>query len=246
MRKQWLLPLLAFGFTYALASEARSSPGFVPPQESQRGRQDLASMSEIVDRYIPGFSAFALGTSLRESNWNSNSINDSKSERRKAAQGFKGALSRGFFRDNPYRDEPALWGFGSGGWFGFLPSTGLAQGGKRGPFAEAHPGLVFDPSASVAMIAGFVRRISDVHFEKLPREHRNWYAIRRAMAGNLYIPDWRLEKKRSRESAQRLREDVARALGVSEAEAHRLMSRRVTFRDWPGVGAIWGALSSNA
>lgn len=238
----WVWPLAAFGVVYLLAKPTGASPGHTPPPEDSAGRYQLESYTALLEQYIPGITQFSLGAALRESNWNSSSINDSPSERRKACRGFEGAKSRGFFRNNPYLDDPS-WCMGSGGWFGFLPSTGLSQGGKNGPFANAHPALVFEPSASVAMFAGFIQRVFRYHVQKLPREHQNWFAIRRAMAGNKYIYDYRREEQQSQDSAVRLVQDLMRANGWSQDEAIDFALTPIEIHDWPGVGDIWGLLA---
>ena len=48
--------------------------------------------------------------------------------------------------------------FGSGGWFGLLPSSGLAVF-RNTALACQHPWSIFDPATSVIMAMGFIRRL---------------------------------------------------------------------------------------
>jgi hypothetical protein len=51
----------------------------------------------------------------------------------------------------------ADYGFGSGGWFAFLPAYALAQFPKGSPLRCLPPAAVFDPVASFCMAIGFAR-----------------------------------------------------------------------------------------
>jgi hypothetical protein len=100
------------------------------------------------------------------------------------------------------------WVFGSGGWFGFLPATGLAAFINTPLIAsgEVYPYMVFEESPSIVMLAAFVRRLVKHHFKNLPHTHRNWLAIKRAGAGLGYIGDYLEKRSRSiqiREKAER-------------------------------------------
>ncbi len=73
----------------------------------------------------------------------------------------------GKFASCPWPD--AAYGFGSGGWFGFLPAYGLAQFPKASGLRCLSPAAVFDPVASVCMAIGFARGLQGWQgFKKVP------------------------------------------------------------------------------
>ncbi len=117
-----------------------------------------------------------------EIRWSNLSNNDSASEVRASCRGWE-RLKDTRYKDNPYGER--AWCIGSGGWFGFIPTTGLYANG----FQNEDPALIYDPAASVAMFADFVRRVTN-NWPKIPPEHRNWLTMRRFMAGNTVGFDW--------------------------------------------------------
>jgi len=205
-----------------------------------QGYGELQRIAQKVDPYIPGFSKFSLGVSYWESRGNSAAVNDSDSEAAAACRGYRRKADT-LFANNPYPEQDWCWG--SGGWFGFLPSSALAAEG----FHDLDPYLVLDPEAQVAMFAAFVRRVARNWFGKLPPEERNWLTIRRFMAGNTVGLDWQEEKVLKSDTdgiprARKTRERFVKSLkqvGVNPS----FMYQRVRIKDWPGAVQLWGKLS---
>ncbi len=199
---------------------------------------------------LPGFSAFAPAVAYTESRGNnlkglgidygalpSNvTLNTGSAgadnEAKAACNLWKGARTRGYYQDNPY--DWRYWCFGSGGWFGFLPATGLAAGGTSGPFAEQSPNLVFDPIASMVMLADFTKRvIRNPVFKAMPPVHQNWLAVRRGMAASSLIDDYNEERERSPKTRERLEEALAET-GTDPD----FMWERAEVGDYPGATAL--------
>lgn len=214
-----------------------SGGGHVSPPPA--GFEELDRLASRVDRYIPGFSAFARAASYGESRGNNLAANRSASEADAACRGYE-RNKDGMFKNNPY---PASdWCWGSGGWFGLLPSTGLSASG----FHNENPMLVFDPAASIAMFADMVNRIVKGQWSKLPESERNWLAIRRFMASNTVGLDWREEKILNTDTdgiprSRKVREKLAKhmtAVGVPTSH----MYQRVTSNGFPGASQLWREL----
>jgi len=137
--------------------------------------RDVASVVER-DLGMPGFSDFAAAAAFGESRNNPSARNTSASEAARAADGFENI--RAMYAVDERR--PNDWTFGSGGWFGFLPSTAL---GER-EWSSADPRLIFDPVAATVLMAAFAQRVARRHFDKLPASARDWLTVRRFMASN--------------------------------------------------------------
>lgn len=243
MNVGWIVAVLA-GLVL-LPSVAGASGGVRPPVRSA-GRRKLEPLLEEVEAAgaIPGIRTFALAVALRESRFRSSAANDSASEAKAAARLLRGALSRGFFANNPtIQTDRDAWTFGSGGWFGFLPATGMAAGGKRGPFANAGPWLIFEPVPSVVMLAANISALMH-RVRKLPPEHQNWFAVRRGWKSPRLVADYTGENETSRRVNARLVEDLARANGISEAEARAFASRRVRMGNYQGARWLLDRLSA--
>lgn len=72
--------------------------------------------------------------------------------------------ARAAYQQNIKRFEGCPWpaeayGFGSGGWFAFLPAYGLAQFPRDSGLRCLPPSAVFDPVASFCMAIGFARSL---------------------------------------------------------------------------------------
>jgi hypothetical protein len=153
-------------------------------------------------------------------------------EAAKACAGWKAAKKRGFYQNNPYGSN--RWCFGSGGWFAFLPSTGLSAGGTKGPYANADPFLVFYPVDSVVMMADFVARIlRGGSFQNLPHGEKTWLAVRRGMAGSKLVSDYDEEYERSARVRQRLEEAL-----VETGTDPDFMWERPRLGTYPGAEGI--------
>jgi len=147
---------------------------------------------------------------------------------------------RGSYNASPYgRDE---WVFGSGGYYGQLPSTALSsfRPGRKGHAAlsagAVHPHDVFDPWRSSVLQADFIRRVMMTpHFRKLPEKEQNMKAVRRAAAALSLVKDWKGERERARKvNANAAR--MAAKHGFSKADTERRLSREL-IEKWPEGGA---------
>jgi len=181
---------------------------------------------------LPGIRPFLMGTAYRESRFNPAAMNASPGEARAAARGYRKALERGYFVGSPWT-EADRWGWGSGGWFGFLPSSGLSGGGKRGPWQHSDPMSVLVPAEAVGMavayIMGLIRQFAATGLgPAVPHEHRNWLAIRRGWAAPSLVKDYLEAEPRSRAVRARFLKDVALAMSITERDAEELILRPVT------------------
>lgn len=237
MRRDFLLyTSVAVGTLVLLTAASKAKAG--EPRLSQ-GYSELRRLASKVDPYIPGFSKFAPAVAYTESRGNSEAMNSTASEAAAACRGYRRKADT-LYADNLYPEKDWCWG--SGGWFGFLPSTALAAEG----FHNFDPYLVFDPEAQVAMFADFVRRIARNWFHRLPPDQRNWLAIRRFMAGNTVGLDWQEQKvlksdKDGVPRAVKTRERFEKALRETGVKPS-FMYQRVRFKDWPGAIQLWGIL----
>lgn len=221
----------------SVATRASARPKIGAPPA---GYAELDALAKQVDPYIPGFSGFARAAAYGESRGNIQAV----------FEGDAGAACRGYerkrdtlFANNPHPAADFCWG--SGGWFGFIPSTALAAPG----FEDLDPYLIFDPEASVAMFSGFVARIVRNWWGKIPESHRNWLTIRRFMAGNTVGLDWNEEKVLSSDTdgvprSVKVRQRLAKAMRAVNVPPS-LMYQRVRLRDYPGAMAIWNILESD-
>ncbi|MCY7392043.1 MAG: hypothetical protein LH647_11335, partial [Leptolyngbyaceae cyanobacterium CAN_BIN12] len=175
---------------------------------------------------LTGFTTFALAVAYTESRCCNCAIN--RKDAPSACRLYKGSKKRGFYATNPFREED--WCFGSGGWFGFMPATGLAAGGPKGLFAKANPQLIHDPVVSVVMLADFVERIIRKYGAK------NWLAVRRGMASPKLVSDYS-ETKHPR--SKKVRERFTEALmknGISNPED--FMKAPVSIKGYSGAAKI--------
>lgn len=228
-----LYALTAFGAVSAAALLRRTvSGGALRVLPAPAGYEELEYYAKKVDKYIPDFSLFARSAAYTESGGKSSAANRSPSEADAACRGYHNNATR--FANNPH--PAADWCWGSGGYFGFLPSTALSAQG----FHNQDPYLVFDPAASVAMLADFVRRVYRGHFHKLPYDEQNWLAMRRFMASNRVGLDWQENLERSPKTRARF-EKALQAVGIPTS----FMRQHVTVNsNWPGAYALWQEIKS--
>lgn len=150
------------------------------------------------------------------------------------------AAERGYERNQEWADrnpDPArYWQFGSGGLYGFLPTTALywARDTPELASGELRPWDVFDPWRATVFYADYIRRVMLLpHFRNLPRQHQNPLAIKRAGAGLFLVKDYAEAEGRS----QRIRTKFAKgssSLGIPQSYATTPLSA-----DWSG----WDAMS---
>jgi peptidoglycan hydrolase-like protein with peptidoglycan-binding domain len=174
---------------------------------------------------LRGFNSFALATAYTESRWSLSAHNDKPSEVSASCRLYRGSAGRGFFAQN--RHPESHWCIGSGGWFGLMPATGLAAGGTKGPFARSDPRLIFDPAASVVMLADLVRRLVQNYGAD------SWLAVRRGMASPGLVADRAEANKRSRHVRDRFEE----ALRVASVPVS-FMNERPDLSNFSGAGAL--------
>lgn len=234
-RRAWLdIRQMVIGFLENVQSDRRPSPS-APTICTNAGRSELRRLvAEAEAAGAPaGFATFAEGAAWTESRWNNCAVNDSASEAAAALRLYEGAKGRGWFPDNPF--GPDAFGFGSAGWFGLMPATGLIAGGNRGPFIDSDPRLVTDPVASVVMIADFAVRVARKY------RARHWLDIRRGMAGLRLVGPKADDKPRAQQTRARFEEGLDRA-GVADPEAFMLQKPDVS--DYPGAWHIWQHLDA--
>jgi hypothetical protein len=249
-----LIPLaLAAAAVLAFSAGRRGGPGSRAPAASLTGGlADVQAWGDWVEATgaLPGFATFATAAAKTESGGNNRiglgedqgilpenvklntGTSGAANEAKAACNLWEGAQTRGYYVNNPY--DWRYWCFGSGGWFGLLPATGLAAGGPGGPYAEASPFLVFDPIESVVMIADFAKRVIKSNgFQSLPEGERNWLAVRRGMAASSLIDDYNEDSERSAKVRERF-EDALIAVGVSPD----FMWTRAEVGDYPGAANL--------
>lgn len=257
------MPLLLLGgaaLLFAGGGRRRGSKSKVSTASLSGGLKDAQAWAEWVEATgaLPGFSAFAPAVAYTESGGKNlvglgidygamppnvklrTGTKGADNEAKAACNLWKGAVGRGYYGDNPY--DWRYWCFGSGGWFGFLPATGLSAGGVHGPFADQSPHLVFEPLESVVMLADFVKRvIRNPVFKAMPPVHQNWLAVRRGMAASSLIDDYNEEHERSPGT----RERFDRALAETGTDPD-FMWERAEEGDYPGATHLLDWLYDNS
>jgi len=253
-------PIVILALAAAALGGRRRGGGAAPPVPRGGGLDSVFDWGEWVEETgaLPGFTQFAAAAAYTESKGNNRvglgvsqgvlpsnvKLNTgsgaARNEQKAACNLYEGARGRGYYTDNPY--PKARWCFGSGGWFGFLPATGLAAGGTKGPFAKADPFLVFHPIESVVMMADFAKRvIRGNRFQSLPYGEQNWLAVRRGMAASSLIDDYMEENERSAKTRERLE----RALAETGTNPD-FMWERASVGDWPGATSLLNWLYQHA
>lgn len=133
---------------------------------------------------------------------------------------------------------PDLWTFGSGGLYGHLPSTGLAYTKAKGgteliASGAALPTDVFDPWRATVMHANFLRSIIVNYLPKIPEQHRNIYALKRAAASLSLLKDVNETKTRSQNIRKKMPKRLERnGIPLSFTEMRFLAS---DWDNWPGA-----------
>jgi hypothetical protein len=174
---------------------------------------------------------FGIAAAEQESKFYSTAKNTSESEATAACNLYEGALERGWFEQNPWRNEPERWCWGSGGWFGWLPATALSKKGLE----NLDPMSVLDPIDGVAYLAAFVEALVTGDFNKLPADQRNWLSIRRAMASLTTMFDW--EEQGEKGTAAAVRERFAESLAKTGVNPD-FMYEIVEINNYPGNVAV--------
>lgn len=229
-RRAWLeIREMVSGFLNGVADTPSIAPA-LPTTCTRWGRAELTRLAQEAEAAgaPEGFAKFAEAAAWTESRWDNCAINDSPSEAAAALRLFEGAQSRGWFQETTYDAEK--FGFGSGGWFGLMPATGLIAGGSRGPFVNADPRIVTNPVESVVMVADFCVRI----FRKY--QAKDWLAVRRAMAALSLVNDSVERNERSIHVRERFEVGLEKAGVVGPAA---FMRRRPATDGYPGAWALW-------
>lgn len=180
---------------------------------------------------IPGLANFGRALAWSRSRFDNKHVNRGRSM--EACQAYL-ELRELVFVDNPYAEPQWCWG--SGGWYDFIPAEALANS----TFAGRDPKLVFDPSASTAMLAELVHAIIDEYFPSLPPDQRTWLAIRRGLEGPDVILDFEESSPTSGSAA--VRADFAVELERAAVDPS-FASHLVSPGPYPGTTAVWHALS---
>ena len=203
-----------------------------PTPEPGGNRATLQAYLDAAEQIsgIQGLALYGMIVASRESNYSPTALNDSAKEAAKACEGWNRDGNRnGRYSQSQYQSE-SDWCWGSGGWFGFLPSTALAPSG----FHDFNPHTVRSAAhkpEQVAYFAAMVRAIIANYFPNLPPDCRNWLAIRRAWASLTLMYDCEEQS----EHARSIRENFAESLGdATPAEADSFMFREPTAAGWPG------------
>ena len=233
MKTKWLWIPAAMLVALA-ARDAHASPGFQPPRQAG-GYGHIRELAGAVENWtrMPGFTAFALAVADRESNGNNLAHNQSTSE-----VGYSCSLWRHNantrYKNSSYGE--ADFCIGTGGWFGLMPATALANP----EFHNANPQLIFDPNASVVLFADFVRRVKKGFFAKLPSSERTWLAVRRFMSSIAVGLDWQETRQRSLDVKRRFKSDLI-ARGIDP----NFMYRTVSIGSWPGAAVLLQRLNQS-
>lgn len=103
----------------------------------------------------PAWRDFFVFVAAGESGFRTTARNDSSSEARAAARGYRKNKDRLSVCGHP----AVLYSWGSGGWFGMLPTTAIFSL-PRGLRCHDPVTAVFDPSLSVAAAVGMARSLS--------------------------------------------------------------------------------------
>lgn len=228
-----MLALAALGVG---AAAALRGPAVRRPEVESAGHRelrDLLGRLAAADLIPEDSIDFFLATARRESDFSNRARNTSDSEAQAARTLLRGALERGWYAENPtIATDRAAWEFGSGGWFGFLPATGMTAGGHHGPFSRQHPALIFDPVASVLMAVDFADGITrGQRFAALPTSEQNYLALSRAWKSPRLVSDWLEDSEYAKANHRRLIKHLV-ALGLPEEAAERYARRRAEFPRW--------------
>jgi hypothetical protein len=57
--------------------------------------------------------------------------------------------------------DPSVREFGSGGWFGMLPTTAFVAGGRQGPLVRKPAESVYDPRVSIVAAVALAKRLTE-------------------------------------------------------------------------------------
>lgn len=233
----------------ALAGRGKKPAANFSEADGAKRVREIASQIERIAK-VPGFANFAVATAYTESKWKNlvslglpeclpsniyvSSTNEAakNNEASKAKSLWETNVSKGWrYVNNPWNDDVCRYGFGSGGWYGFLPATALAVRG--GVYDNSDPYLVFDPVHSTVMLLDFIlRKIDNSDWRSMPEDKQNWLAVRRSMAASQYMTDWNENKERSQEVRQRL-EAALKASGIPNS----FMYQTIDMSHYKKIGA---------
>lgn len=213
--KAWqaLLAALGLAAVAGASSSAQAKPaptpqptpggsgGVRPPKGSGTKRdyqavaanaRKLAQILGYSDKTAQWFERFAMVQSWSESRGNFAAANETASEKAAARRAYDGQLEVYGDRFQPIADSaPAaafFEEFGSGGWFGLIPSYGLHAFTGEAAIGDVHPYDVFDPWRSTVMMAAFAERLTNrSNFRQLSPADKNAYALKRGFAAGSLI-----------------------------------------------------------
>jgi len=175
------------------------------------------------------FEAFALATAMTESRCQSRAWNPSDG---RAARIGSTRSSRW---STAWAPLPA-YQWGSGGLYGFLPTTALSSCASW-----CDPAWIFDPQISTLLLAEYARSIQRNYLSRLPPEKRTWLAVRKSMAGLEYLYDVDDQLDASRRMRARFEARLSEA-GFDPG----LADRRVDLRRFRGLADSLRDLAQNS
>lgn len=230
--------IVAGGAMLALARRAyASSQKSLPAQgvlKVKDGRQAVERYLRAAEEVsgIDGLTDFGLVAAASESNFFNTAKNTSSSEAEKACIGWERNKNT-VFKGSPYNDrEHFCWG--SGGWYGLLPSTGM----KALPFRDDDPlRAIFDPAKSTAMFTDFVARTVKGPMKLIPEGERNWFAMSRARSSLTRLYDTDDDSPENLRFMKRL-SSSAKEAGVSLSS----FDEAVDTSNYPGPDVVYDAL----
>ncbi len=152
----------------------------------------LAKMLGWSDSDARWFGEFAMIQAHSESRGNYAAANASAGERTAARRAYEGQAEVYGARWAPIAaSAPAAAfyeQFGSGGWYGLIPSYGLHAFTGDAQVGDVHPYDVFDPWRSTVMMLAFAERLTNrSNWAQLSSSNRNGYALKRGFAAGSLI-----------------------------------------------------------
>jgi hypothetical protein len=152
----------------------------------------LARMLGWSDRDARWFGRFAMVQAHSESRGNYAAANASSSERAAARRAYNGQAEVYGSRWEPIRQSAPASAFyeefGSGGWYGLIPSFGLHAFTGDADVGDVHPYDVFDPWRSTIMMLAFAERLTNRReWSNLSSNDRNAYALKRGFAAGALV-----------------------------------------------------------
>jgi hypothetical protein len=228
--------IVAMGLLLAGASgdpNFTSYPGVLLARTAET-TESCAEVRAVIGRVSPligsrDFEAFAVATAMTESRCHNRAWNpsDGRAARVGSARSSRWAEA--------WAPLPA-YQWGSGGLYGFLPTTALS-----GCASWCDPAWIFDPAISTLLLAEYARSIGRNYLSRLPPEKRTWLAVRKSMAGLEYLYDVDDQLDESRRMRERFESRLV-AAGFDPG----LADRRVDLRRFPGFEVALRDLVQNS